>query len=90
VAEQLGSPVVASPTTPRAHRRRGVLLLAIAAFQLWLWVTRIANLVRDADGFSTAFVAVHALLYVAAIGVALVLAVIGIRMLREARRAERP
>ena len=84
----------ASPTphptlpVPRAvHRRRGWILLAAMVFQLWLWGTRINNLVQDADGFSAAFVAVHAVLYVASIGVALVLGAIGWRMVREARAA---
>lgn len=73
-------------TVPRAvHRRRGWLLVAAMAFNLWVWGTRINNLVAGADGFSTAFVAVHAVLYVAAIGVALVVGATGWRMLREAR-----
>jgi hypothetical protein len=55
-------------------------------FQFWLWGTRIWNLVRDAEDFSTAFVAVHAVLYVAAIGAGVLLAVLGIRMWREAAR----
>jgi hypothetical protein len=77
--------VVSSPAG--VHRRRGVLLAGLAVFQFWLWGTRIWNLVRDADGFSTAFVAVHAVLYVAAIGAGIVLAVLGVRMWREARSA---
>jgi hypothetical protein len=74
-------------TSVRVHRRRGLILLGLAAFQFWLWGTRIWNLIRDADGFSTAFVAVHAVLYVAAIGAGVLLAVLGTRMLREARTA---
>lgn len=86
----------ASPTprpmlpTPRAvHRRRGWLLLGAMVFQLWLWGTRITNLVQEADGFAAAFVAVHAVLYVTAIGVALVVGAIGWRMVREARAGSR-
>lgn len=72
------------------HRRRGWLLLGVMVFQLWLWGTRINNLVQGADGFSAAFVAVHAVLYVAAIGVGLLVGAIGWRMVREARaHAER-
>jgi hypothetical protein len=79
-----------SIVTPRAvHRRRGLLLLAAAAFNLWLWVTRIRNLAADADGFSTAFVAVHAVLYVSAIAVALVVGAIGWRQWRESRSVGR-
>jgi hypothetical protein len=74
-------------TPVRVHRRRGLVLLGLAVFQFWLWGTRIWNLVRDADGFSAAFVAVHAVLYVAAIGAGVLLAVLGTRMLREARSA---
>jgi hypothetical protein len=74
-------------TSARVHRRRGLVLSGLALFQFWLWGTRIFNLVRDADGFSAAFIAVHAVLYVAAIGAGVVLAVLGVRMVREARTA---
>jgi hypothetical protein len=70
----------------RVHRRRGLVLGGLAVFQFWLWGTRIWNLVRDAEDFSTAFVAVHAVLYVAAIGAGALLAVLGVRMWREAGR----
>jgi hypothetical protein len=75
-------------TPARVHRRRGWLLLAVAVFQLWLWGTRIANLLESVGSFSAAFVAVHAALYVAAIGVALVIGVLGWRMVAEARRSD--
>jgi hypothetical protein len=75
-------------TTTRVHRRRGWLLLAVAVFQLWLWGTRIANLLESVGSFSAAFVAVHAALYVTAIGVALVIGVLGWRMVAEARRSD--
>jgi hypothetical protein len=71
----------------RVHRRRGIVLVGLAVFQFWLWGTRIWNLVRDADDFSAAFVAVHAILYAAAIAAGVLLAVLGGRMWREARRA---
>ncbi len=67
------------------QRRRGYILLAIAAWNVWLWVTRIRNLVADAGEFSAAFVGVHAALYAASLGLAGVLAVMGVRMLRDAR-----
>jgi hypothetical protein len=69
----------------RIHRRRGWLLVAIAVFQLWLWGTRIVNLLEEVGSFSAAFVAVHALLYVAAIGIGLVVGALGLRFVREAR-----
>ncbi len=78
-------------STPRAvHRRRAWLLVAAATFNLWLWVTRIRNLMADAGDVRAAFVAVHAVLYVSAIGVALVVGTIGLRQLREARRPAEP
>lgn len=72
-------------TSTRVHRRRGVVLVVIALFQFWLWGTRIVNLLRDAESATTAFVGVHLALYVAAVGVGVVLLVLGVRMLREAR-----
>ena len=77
----------ASVTTPTTHRRRGLALLAIGVFQVWLWVTRLVNLVQDPEPRSTGFVVVHAVLYVAAFGAAFVLLGIGWRMWREARRS---
>lgn len=68
----------------RTHARRGLLLGALAVFQFWLWGTRIANLLGETASFSAAFVAVHLVLYVAAIGAGVVLAWLAWRMLREA------
>jgi len=73
----------------RRHRRRGLVLVALATFQLWLWGTRIWNLLGDASSFTTAFVGVHLVLYVTAIAAGAVIAVIGVGMLREARRPGR-
>ncbi len=78
---------VASPV--RVHRTRGVVLLVLSVFQLWLWATRIVNLLGDAGSFSSAFVAVHLGLYVTSIGAGVLLGVIGVRMLLEASRAVR-
>ena len=72
------------------HRRRGWLLLAVMVFQLWLWGTRIWNLLQDTGSVTAAFVAVHAVLYVTAIGVGLTLGALGWRMVREARSASEP
>jgi len=71
----------------RRHRRRALILLALAAFQFWMWGTRIANLVGTTGDFSTAFVAVHLGLFGAGIGAGVLLAVLGVRMWREARQA---
>lgn len=78
VADTIAVPV-------RSHRRRAVVLLGLAVFQFWLWGTRIFNLLGASGSFSTAFVAVHLVLYVAAIAAGVVLAVMGARMWREAR-----
>jgi hypothetical protein len=73
----------------RTHRRRAMVLLGLALFQFWLWGTRIVNLLEDTGSFSAAFVAVHLVLYLAAIGAGVLLAVLGARMWREARAGTR-
>lgn len=75
----------AAVTDPTTHRRRGLVLLAIGLFQVWLWVTRVINLLGDPEPRTTGFIVVHALLYTAAFGCAFVLLAIGWRMRREAR-----
>lgn len=83
-----GTDEVRMPTG--VHRRRGGVLLALAAFQFWLWGTRIYNLFADdTTEHNVGFVVVHVLLYTAAIGAGAVLLVLGARMWREAR-AVRP
>ncbi|MFP5310424.1 MAG: SCO4848 family membrane protein [Actinomycetes bacterium] len=77
--------VVAVPA--RAHRRRGLLLVAIGLWNVWLWVTRAWNLAQDPTPRTDAFIAVHAVLYVVSFGFALVLLTLGARALREARAA---
>lgn len=62
------------------------MLLVLGIFQFWLWGTRIVNLLQDVGDLSTAFVSVHLGLYAAAIGAAVVLTVLGIRLWVEARR----
>ncbi|MBS3940403.1 MAG: hypothetical protein KG028_05530 [Actinobacteria bacterium] len=75
-------------TPARVHRRRAVVLLALAVFQFWLWGTRIYNLLGDSTvEYTLAFVLVHLVLYAAAIGAGVVLTVLGLRMWREARAA---
>lgn len=68
------------------HRRRGLVLLAVAAWNVWVWGTRIRNLVTDTGDVSTAFVGVHAVLYGVSLLIAAVVAVIGWRQWREGRR----
>lgn len=55
-------------------------------FQLWLWGTRIVNLLGEMGSFPAAFVAVHLVLYVAAIGAGVLLLALGWRLLREVAR----
>ena len=67
----------------RVHHRRGLLLFALGLFQLWLWGTRVMNLLGAEESFSAAFVAVHLVLYAAAIVAGLLLFALGWRLLRE-------
>ena len=86
MSTELRAPDLARVSVPaRRHRRRGALLVVLALFQFWLWGTRIWNLLRDADDFSTAFVGVHLVLYVTAIAAGVVLVVLGLWMWRESR-----
>jgi len=73
----------------RRHHRRALILLALAAFQFWMWGTRIVNLVGETGDVTTAFVAVHLALFTTGIGAGVILAVIGVRMWLEARRGGR-
>ncbi len=78
-------PPTATVTVPaRTQYLRGWVLVALGVFQLWLWGTRIANLLAEVGSFPAAFVAVHLVLYVAAIGAGVLLAWLGWRLLREA------
>lgn len=77
-------PEVVVPT--RTHRVRAWVLLAFAAWNVWVWTTRAVNLLQDRAEWSVAFVAVHLVLFAGGLGGGAVLAVIGWRMRREARR----
>lgn len=85
------SPDATPPDTDRAvarHRRRALLLLAAAAWNLWLWTTRIYNLATDEVPRSAGFVTVHLLLYAVSLAFTAAFAVVGVRMWREARRRQ--
>jgi hypothetical protein len=90
VATDVSAPADTIRVSARTHRRRAWLLLGLAVFQFWLWGTRIVNLLDDVGSFSAAFVAVHLVLYVAAIGAGVLLAVLGVRMWRESRTGSAP
>lgn len=68
------------------HRRRAWFLVAFAAWNVFVWGTRVRNLIGSDEVHTTAFIIVHTVLYVAGFGGAVVLAVMGRRMLREASR----
>lgn len=71
----------------RTARQRGWLLLGAFAWNTWVWVTRLWNLLTGAElqTRSTGFIVVHVLLYLASLGVGAVVGVIGWRLRREAR-----
>ena len=71
----------------RTHGRRAWFLWAFAVWNVWVWGTRMANLIGDGEEHSVAFIAVHVVLYVMGFGGAAVLAVMGWRMRREVRDA---
>ena len=68
----------------RSTRARANVLLAAAAWTLYVWVTRIWNIVGD-PAHDLGFKVVHSLLAVVSVAFAVALAVIGLRMRREAR-----
>jgi small neutral amino acid transporter SnatA (MarC family) len=68
----------------RAFRSRSTLLLAAAAWTIWVWATRIWNIVGD-PAHDAAFKAVHSLLALVSIAFGVALAVVGLRMRREER-----
>jgi small neutral amino acid transporter SnatA (MarC family) len=74
-----------APSTPwRTLRARSTLLLAAAAWTIWVWATRIWNIVGD-PAHDAAFKAVHSLLALVSIAFGIALAVVGLRMRREER-----
>jgi hypothetical protein len=70
-------------------RRRSTLLLAAAAWTIWVWATRIWNILND-PAHDAAFKAVHSLLALVSIAFAVALAVVGWRLRREERARPRP
>jgi hypothetical protein len=74
----------------RTLRARSTLLLAASAWTIWIWVTRIWNILGDA-AHDAAFKAVHSLLALVSVAFGVALAVLGLRMRREERlRPGRP
>jgi hypothetical protein len=68
----------------RTLRARSTLLLAAAAWTIWVWTTRIWNIVGD-PAHDAAFKVVHSLLALVSVAFGVALAVVGLRMRREER-----
>ena len=71
----------------KRQRTRANLILAASAWTLYVWVTRMWNIAQDPTT-SFGFKAVHAVIAVISVAFAVVLAVIGLRMHREAKAAD--
>jgi small neutral amino acid transporter SnatA (MarC family) len=71
----------------RTLRARSSLLLAAGAWTIWIWATRIWNIVGD-PAHDTAFKAVHSLLALVSVAFGAALVVVGLRMRREERTPE--
>ena len=71
----------------RTLRARSTLLLAAAAWTIWIWATRIWNIVGD-PAHDAAFKTVHSLLALVSIAFGVALGVVGLRMRREGRNSE--
>jgi hypothetical protein len=73
----------------KTSRARANVLLAAAAWTVYVWVTRMWNIARDPD-HDFGFKAVHGALAIVSLAFAVALAVIGFRMRREAPRRGDP
>lgn len=69
--------------TVRRTRRRAWLLFAAAAWNAWVWLTRLGIVIDQEQ--SVPFRVVHGVLIVVSLGFAAALAVVGWRMFRESR-----
>ena len=70
-------------------RARSTLLLAAAVWTIWVWATRIWNILGD-PAHGAAFKAVHSLLALVSVAFGIALGVIGLRMRREERDRRAP
>ena len=68
-------------------RARSTLLQAAAVWTIWVWATRIWNILGD-PAHGAAFKAVHSLLALVSIAFAVAIGVVGLRMRREAKGIE--
>lgn len=69
--------------TDRRTRRRAWLLFAAAAWNAWVWLTRLGIVIDQQQ--SVPFRVVHGVLIVVSLGFAVALAVVGWRMFQESR-----
>jgi hypothetical protein len=72
----------------RTVRNRANLLLAASAWTLYVWVTRMWNIAGD-PSHDLGFKVVHGLLALVSVAFAVALAVVGLRMRREAAQRDR-
>ncbi len=75
-----------SMTAMKTTRARANVLLAAAAWTLYVWITRMWNIARD-PAHDFGFKAAHGALAVVSVAFAVALGVIGLRMRREAKAA---
>ena len=68
----------------RTLRARSTLLLGAAAWTIWVWVTRIWNILGD-PAHDAAFKTVHSLLALVSVAFGIALGVVGLRRRREER-----
>ena len=73
----------------RTVRARSTLLLAAAAWTIWVWATRIWNIVND-PAHDAAFKTVHSLLALVSVAFGIALGVVGLHMRREERARRAP
>jgi hypothetical protein len=71
----------------RSTRTRANILLAAAAWTIWIWVVRIWNILADQHPFG--FKLVHSLLAIVSVAFGTAIGIIGWRMRREADREAR-
>ena len=72
----------------KRQRTRANLILAASGWTLYVWITRMWNIARD-PSTSAGFKAVHAVIAVISCAFAAALAVVGVRMRREAAQPQR-
>ena len=70
-------------------RARSTLLLAAAVWTIWVWATRIWNILGD-PAHDAAFKLVHSLLALVSVAFGIALGVVGLRMRREERDRRAP